>query len=65
VLHATTVAGCYRELAHAVETHAAADDVWSRKVATAMQHWADLFAGTTIPALPPQPHVLRLPEAVS
>ncbi len=54
VLTATTVVGCYRELATAVQ-QSAGDDVWLARLATAMQHWADLFDRVPIPARPPQP----------
>ena len=58
VLTATTVNGCYRQLADAVG-RAAGDDAWLHRLAVAMQHWSELFSVVPIPTRPPQP---RLPS---
>jgi reversibly glycosylated polypeptide/UDP-arabinopyranose mutase len=61
VLTATTPAGCYRQLAEAFATAAGADDPWLARVATAMQHWTELFAPVLIP---PQRSARERPEAL-
>ncbi len=54
VLTATTVTGCYRQLADALARAAAKDDEWLQKVAAAMHLWTDLFTIVELPSRAPQ-----------
>ena len=70
VLTATTVGGCYRQLADALATaaraasrrddEAAATAAWCERTAAAMHHWVDLFVPTEIPARPPERTAARI-----